>query len=77
MLSKMLSGHLDGAAFRYLLLLSGLVDRLPWASVKEFGPFAASIYPSMQVGNSQQQWITCSSQWPHVHSSETEIEMPV
>ena len=48
-LSHMLCGHLEGSAFRYLLLLAQLVDCMPWASIKEFAPWATLVYPSLQV----------------------------
>ena len=49
MLSHTLSGELDGCGLRQLLLLAGLVDMMPWSSLGEFTPFAAILYPSLQV----------------------------
>jgi len=48
-LAHVLCGHLDGAVFRYLLLLASLVDCMPWSSIKEFSPWVALVYPSLQV----------------------------
>ena len=49
MLSHTLSGEMDGCGLRQLLLLAGLVDMMPWNSPSEFTPFAAILYPSLQV----------------------------
>ena len=49
MLSHTLSGEMDGCGLRQLLLLAGLVDMMPWNSPCELTPFAAILYPSLQV----------------------------
>lgn len=48
-LAHIFCGNLDGAAFRYLLLLASLVDPLPWHSMKEFSSWVALLYPNLQV----------------------------
>jgi hypothetical protein len=43
--SQILVGNLDAAVFRYLLVLSDLIDRVDWQCVEDFKAFATAIYP--------------------------------
>ncbi|XP_033633186.1 uncharacterized protein LOC117294776 [Asterias rubens] len=43
--ANILVGSLDATVFRYLLLISDLIDRVDWKYVEDFKAFATAIYP--------------------------------
>ncbi|XP_070540507.1 uncharacterized protein [Ptychodera flava] len=43
--AHMLVGNLDGATFRYLLLIADFIDKVEWKEVSDFRLFATTIYP--------------------------------
>ena len=47
--ANILVGSLDATVFRYLLLISDLIDRVDWKYVEDFKAFATAIYPFLNV----------------------------
>ncbi|XP_022086611.1 uncharacterized protein LOC110977099 isoform X2 [Acanthaster planci] len=43
--AQVLVGNLDATVFRYLLVISDLIDRVDWQYVEDFKAFATAIYP--------------------------------
>ena len=48
-MTNVFAGNLDGAVFRYTLLLADFINKIDWMNVNDFKNFAAVIYPSLMV----------------------------
>jgi len=51
LLAQVLVGNLDGAVFRYLLLMGDFIDCVNWHEAKDFGAFAEVVYPFLNVSS--------------------------
>ncbi|XP_071947755.1 uncharacterized protein [Antedon mediterranea] len=59
--SHILVGNLDGAVFRYLLLIADLIDRVDWRYVEDFKGFIANIYPFLNEDDIDQLHLAYTS----------------
>ncbi|XP_033102930.1 uncharacterized protein LOC117105765 isoform X2 [Anneissia japonica] len=59
--SHILVGNLDGAVFRYLLLVADLIDRVDWRYVEDFKGFIANIYPFLNEDDIDQMHLAYTS----------------
>lgn len=46
---NILAGNLDGACFRYTMLLCDFIEQVDWKEVEDFRSFAGVAYRSMDV----------------------------
>ena len=49
LVSNVLIGNLDGAVFRYILLMDDFIDEVEWRQVEDFRAFASVVYPFLTV----------------------------
>ena len=61
-LAHCLVGNLDGAVFRYILLMADFVALVDWRRVEDFRSFAGAVYPFSTVSTDQRMVVyLCSS----------------
>ena len=56
MFGNILAGNLDGACFRYTMLLCDFIDQVEWKEVEDFRVFAGIAYRSMDVSSIVWRW---------------------